>query len=100
MALTNNQKLYIGCFAVIAIFCVGTLAFVNGGFGGSDDAGGESADKYGYEAWTGDILTIITGDPDYELPARPNPCSSRARPPSEQSSSVTSSDTTPLSASP
>ena len=68
MALTNNQKLYIGCFAAIAVFCVATLAFVNGGFGGSDDAGGESADEYGYEAWTGDILTIITGDPDYELP--------------------------------
>ena len=68
MALTNNQKLYIGCFAAIAVLCIVTLAAVNGGFGGSDDAGGEKAAEYGYEAWTGDILTIITGDPDYELP--------------------------------
>jgi len=68
MGLSKNQKLYIGCFAVIGVFCVATLALADGGFGGSDDAGGESADKYGYEAWTGDILTIITGDPDYELP--------------------------------
>lgn len=68
MALSKNQMLYIGCFAAIAVFCILTLAFVDGGFGGSDDAGGDSADDYGYEAWTGDILTIITGDPDYELP--------------------------------
>ncbi|MBO4502218.1 MAG: energy-coupling factor ABC transporter substrate-binding protein [Candidatus Methanomethylophilus sp.] len=68
MALTNNQKLYIGCFALIAVFCVITLASINGDFGGSDDAGGGVADEYGYVAWTGDILTIITGDPDYELP--------------------------------
>ncbi|AGI48209.1 ABC-type cobalt transport system, periplasmic component [Thermoplasmatales archaeon BRNA1] len=68
MALSKDQKLYLGCFIVIAVMCVATLALVNGEFGGSDDAGGEEADKYGYEAWTGDILTIITGDEDYELP--------------------------------
>ena len=68
MALSNNQKLYIGCFAVIIILSVGTLALVNGDFGGSDESGGAAAEDYGYEAWTGDILTIITGDPNYELP--------------------------------
>ena len=68
MALTNNQKLYIGCFAAIAVLCIATLAAVSGDFGGSDDSGGEKAAEYGYEAWTGDLLTIITGNPDYELP--------------------------------
>lgn len=69
MGLSKNQMLYIGCFAVIAVLCIGTLAMVDGDFGGSDDSGGSTAsDDYGYEAWTGDILTIITGDPDYELP--------------------------------
>ena len=68
MALSNNQKLYIGCIAVIIVLSVGTLALVNGDFGGSDDSGGAAAEDYGYEAWTGDILTIITGDPNYELP--------------------------------
>ena len=68
MALSDNQKLYIGCFAAIIVMSVVFLACVNGDFGGSDDAGGGVADDYGYEAWTGDILTIITGDPNYELP--------------------------------
>ena len=74
MALTNNQKLYIGCFAVIIVLCVCTLAFANGEFGGSDDAGGGVAEDAGYEPWTGDILTIITGDPDYELPGETESC--------------------------
>ena len=68
MALSKNMKIYIAGFAVIIVMCVVTLAAVDGEFGGSDDAGGEEADKYGYVPWTGDILTIITGDPDYELP--------------------------------
>ena len=44
MALSNNQKLYIGCFAVIIVMSVVFLACVNGDFGGSDDAGGGVAD--------------------------------------------------------
>lgn len=70
LALSKNQKLYIGCFAVIAVMCIATLAALSGDheFGGSDDAGGEKAEEYGYEPWTGDILTLITGDENYELP--------------------------------
>jgi len=68
MALSSNQKLYIGCFAAIIVMSVVFLACVNGDFGGSDDAGGGVAEEYGYQAWTGDILTLITGNPDYELP--------------------------------
>ena len=63
-ALSKNQKIYIGGFAVIVIMCVGTLALVNGEFGGSDDAGGGDAEAHGYEPWTGNLFDIL----GFELP--------------------------------
>ena len=62
MALSNNQKIYSGGFIVIVVMCVGTLALVNGQFGGSDDAGGEEAEHHGYTPWTGNLFEIIGFD--------------------------------------
>jgi len=62
MALSKNQKIYIGCFAVIAVMCIATLTLVNGDFGGSDDAGGGVAEDYGYEPWTGNLFEVIGFD--------------------------------------
>ena len=64
MALTKNQKIYIISFAIIAVIVIGTLAFVSGEFGGSDDAGGEAAEKHGYEPWTDNWMA----DLGFELP--------------------------------
>ncbi len=60
----DNKVLYIVGFAIIAILCVGTLLMVNGEFGGSDDAGGEVAEDYGYEPWTDNWMADI----GFELP--------------------------------
>ena len=60
----DNKVLYIVGFAIIAILCVGTLLMVNGEFGGSDDAGGEVAENYGYEPWTDNWMADI----GFELP--------------------------------
>ena len=69
MALSKNQIIYIAGFGAIAVLVIGTLAFVPGEFGGSDGSGGDAAENdYGYTPWTGDLFSIITGDPDYELP--------------------------------
>ncbi|MCQ2078485.1 MAG: energy-coupling factor ABC transporter substrate-binding protein [archaeon] len=64
MSMTKNQKIYIGCFAIIAVLCIGTLATVNGDFGGSDDAGGEVVEEYGYTPWTEDLFATI----GFEMP--------------------------------
>lgn len=64
MALSKNGKIYIAGFAIIAVLCVGTLLFVNGEFGGSDDSGGEKAEEYGYEPWTDNWMADI----GFELP--------------------------------
>ncbi len=69
MSLSKNQIMFIAGFGIIAVLVIGTLAFVPGEFGGSDGSGGDVAEgDYGYEPWTGDLFSIITGDPDYELP--------------------------------
>jgi cobalt transport protein len=60
----DNKVLYIVGFAIIAILFVGTLLMVNGEFGGSDDAGGEVAEDYGYEPWTDNWMADI----GFELP--------------------------------
>ena len=64
MALTKNQKIYIVSFAIIAVIVIGTLAFVSGEFGGSDDAGGEAAQDHGYVPWTDNWMA----DLGFELP--------------------------------
>ena len=64
MALSGNQKLYIGCVAVIAVLCIGTFALVSGEYGGSDDAGGKTAEDHGYTPWTEDLFALI----GFELP--------------------------------
>ncbi len=64
MALSGNQKLYLGCVAVIAVLCIATLATVSGDFGGSDDAGGQTAEDHGYTPWTEDLFALI----GFELP--------------------------------
>ncbi len=64
MALSGNQKLYLGCIVAVVVLCIGTLAVVNGDFGGSDDAGGEAAKDKGYEPWTEDLFALL----GFELP--------------------------------
>lgn len=64
MALSKNAKIYIIGFAIIAVFCAGTLLMVNGEFGGSDDAGGGVAEDHGYEPWTDNWMA----DVGFELP--------------------------------
>ena len=64
MALSKNAKLAIVCFLVIGVICIGTLAVVKGDFGGSDDAGGDVVEEYGYEPWTGNWMEDI----GFELP--------------------------------
>lgn len=66
MALSKNQMIYIGGFAIIGIMVVGTLAFVPGAFEGSDGQGGGVAEDAGYVPWLNDLFTIIvygTTDP-------------------------------------
>jgi cobalt transport protein len=60
----NNTTLYIVCFAVVAIIVVGTLLLVPGEYGGSDDAGGEAAEDYGYKPWTDNWMANL----GFELP--------------------------------
>ena len=62
--MNTNTKIYIAGFAIIIVLVVGTLLFVHGDFGGSDDAGGEQAEKYGYEPWTGNWMENL----NFELP--------------------------------
>lgn len=64
MALSKNAKLYIGCIVVVVALCIGTLALVNGEFGGSDDAGGGVAEDYGYQPWCQDLFATF----NFELP--------------------------------
>ncbi|MBQ7702112.1 MAG: energy-coupling factor ABC transporter substrate-binding protein [Candidatus Methanomethylophilaceae archaeon] len=65
MALTKNQKIYIVGFLLIAVLVICTLAFVSGDFGGSDDSGGQAAEKWGYIPWTGNWMEDI----GFELPS-------------------------------
>lgn len=60
----KNSTMYIVGFAIIAVLVVGTLLLVPGEFGGSDDSGGEAAESYGYEPWTGNWMENI----GFELP--------------------------------
>lgn len=64
MALTKNQKVYILGFAIIAAMVIVTLACVHGDFGGSDDAGGDEADKWGFVPWTSNWMENL----GFELP--------------------------------
>ena len=64
MALTKNQKVYILGFAIIAAMVIVTLACVHGDFSGSDDAGGDEADKWGFIPWTGNWMENL----GFELP--------------------------------
>jgi cobalt transport protein len=64
MELSKNAKIYIVGFAIIAVMVVGTLMFVPGEFGGSDDSGGETAEEEGYTPWTDNWLANL----GFELP--------------------------------
>ena len=64
MALSKNAKIYIGGFAVISIMIIATFLLVPGEYGGSDDAGGGTAEDIGYEPWTDNWMT----DLGFELP--------------------------------
>ena len=62
--MDKNTKIYIISFGVIAVMIIGTLLFVNGDFGGSDDAGGETAGDYDYKPWTDNWMANF----GFELP--------------------------------
>jgi len=67
--MANDKMIYIVGFAVVAIMVVGILAFVPGDYGGSDDAGGEEAEKYGYVPWLTDWIDAIYGELPGEIEA-------------------------------
>jgi cobalt transport protein len=64
MRMSKNTPYYIAGFAIIAALVICTLAFASGEFGGSDDAGGEEAEKWGFEPWTGNWMENL----NFELP--------------------------------
>ena len=65
MALSKNQKVYIVGFAIIIALVIATLMLANGDFAGSDDAGGEAAEKWGFIPWTDNWMA----DLGFELPS-------------------------------
>ncbi len=62
--LSKDAKIYIAGFTIIAVIVIGTLLFVPGEFGGSDDSGGEAAEDAGYVPWTDNWMA----DLGFELP--------------------------------
>ena len=58
----SNKTIYIAGFAVVFIMCLGIFVVTNGGWGGSDDSGGEAAEDHGYVPWLTDWIDAIYGE--------------------------------------